>query len=158
MTTPQNRFRQQQEQGPDQHTPTGVRLNIRRSSEDQLVEISPAFRILQKNAVQAPSSAQWREFSRRLSEALDKEAEKKSRFRSIQVIRDKFTATDSVVLRVLGYALLALALGAIAAGIWILSMLALHQPSAELASSLQQNDAIVFVAMAPPASDMFYRT
>jgi hypothetical protein len=135
MTTPQNRQRQQQEQGSGQHTPTGIRMNVRRSSDEQLVEISPAFRILQKHRAEQPSSTQWREFSRRLSQALDKEAERKSRFWSIQVIRDKFTSTDSRALRALGYMLLAVALAGIAVGIWLLSASLLAQPTAEVSAA-----------------------
>lgn len=118
MSTPSERFKQQKEQASSLHTPTGVRLQVRRASEEELVEVSPAFRIMKQYPVQQPSAAQWREFTRQLTEKLDKEAEKHSRFPMIQTIRDKFTSTDSVSMRVFGYALLVVALGAIAAGIW----------------------------------------
>jgi hypothetical protein len=113
-----NRLEQKQRRAPGDHTPTGVRLKMRKASEEELVGISPAFRIIEQHPP-PPTPAQWRDFSRKLATRIEYEAQKKSGFRSIQVIRDKFTATDSVALRVTGYALLVLALSAIAFGLWL---------------------------------------
>ena len=154
MNTPSDRLRQEQQHPSGNHTPTGIRLKTRRASEEELVEISPAFRILKQEQIEKPSALQWREFSRQLTEKLDQEAEKKSRFRSIQVIRDKFTATDSVVLRATGYALLALVLGAIALGIAVAAAVVFTEPSVpQHARSSSAPASEYAVAMVQAAAD-----
>ncbi|MGI8906207.1 MAG: hypothetical protein ACR2IE_06930 [Candidatus Sumerlaeaceae bacterium] len=150
MNTPSDRLRQEHKQAPGNHTPTGVRLKIRRASEEELVEVSPAFRILQHYKPEQPSSSQWREFSRSLAERLDREAEKKSAFRSIQVLRDKFTATDSVALRTTGYVLMILTLGAIAVGIAAAATLAFNAPGPQT-SMLPESQPVACYAIASAA-------
>jgi hypothetical protein len=113
-----DKLRQVQQYEQSGHTPTGLRLNPRKAMQEELVQISPVFQILQQQKKNEPSPAQWREFSRKLTEKLDRQAEKQSRFRVVQVIRDRFTATDSVALRAAGYVLLIAALAVIAAGLW----------------------------------------
>lgn len=157
MKTPSDRLSQEHQKGSGTQTPTGLRLKVKRAAQEELAEISPAFRILQKHEVEQPTSTQWRNFSRTLTERLDREAEKHRRYRSVQVIRDEFTATDSIVMRTVGYALLILALGAIAVGIYAAAALAFNAPMPQTSFHIE-NAPAVQVAMAAQQVAPFART
>lgn len=130
MKPAMDRLSQQQQQQPmSDRTPSGVRLTPGSLKEEELNDISPAFRILLKKQVELPSPAQWRDFSKVMAAKLDQEAERKSNYRSVQVIRDKFLATDSLAIRALGYGLLAVALAVIAALIWMAALMIMPDPT-----------------------------
>jgi negative regulator of sigma E activity len=136
-----DRLSQQHERHKAELTPSGVRLKPGSARDEELMEMSPAFRILLKNPMEQPNPQQWREFTRTMAARLDAEAASKSNYWSVQTIRDKFIATDSKVLRAAGYAMLVITLAVIAAIVWA-AMLLIVPTSAPQAAALYVQPSI----------------
>lgn len=143
--------RQQQQTSPAWEAPTqGVRVPNSKLTEE-LQDVAPAFRLLHKAAPADLKTVSWKEFTNDLNRRLDAELQQGTRNHRLRTLRDKFRATDSKVVRALGYLIILLIVAAIAVGIYFVSLVAVPEPT--YAQALPR--PAEFYAHAAPAQDIW---
>ena len=109
---------------------TGVKaLSRHKARTEELVQVSPVFRLLSKDSEVQGTASQWREFTKDLASRLEEETKEVRRFPRLETLRDRFTATDSVLIRITGYLMILVILGAIGAVLWFAVALMLSETS-----------------------------
>ena len=123
-----NRLDQEQHSDAQKSNLAGVRLSKKSGTRvEELTQVSTVFRLLAKNSENQATATQWREFTKNLSKKLEQETAQAKHFPALQTLRDRFQATDSLFIRICGFAAILVVLGLIAAFVWAVTLLAFAQ-------------------------------
>lgn len=115
MTSSDKHILNQEQQSESGRVVASTKLSKRSATHDEYIQISPALQKYGKPIPPEPSSSQWKDFSIKLDKCLEEELSGSAAPKLLRTWKDRISATDSKLARVIVYAAIFLIISIIAA-------------------------------------------